>query len=222
MVIHLAGRFLPMEMTESSIKFIDKRHTYVSSQVEIGEGTIIYPNCHLEGKTKIGVNCTIEPGCLIRNCIIEDGVTIKAYCYLEDAIVRKEACVGPFAHLRPESDVGEGSKVGNFVEIKKSKLEKAVKISHLSYLGDAQIGEKVNIGCGFITCNYDGEKKYQTKIGAGSFIGSDSQAIAPVEIGKNCYVASGTTITRDTPDNSFTIARVKQLTKKNWSKKKKV
>ncbi|TDJ05728.1 MAG: hypothetical protein E2O68_05995 [Deltaproteobacteria bacterium] len=203
---------------ENGVKFIDKRHTYVAEGVELGPGTVIYPNCHLEGKTKIGKDVTLEPGSIIRDSIIEDQVTIKAYSYIEDSIIRKSATIGPFARVRPGSDLGEESKIGNFVEVKKSKLGNRVKVSHLSYVGDAEIGEDSNIGCGFITCNYDGKNKHKTLIGKKTFIGSDSQTVAPVEIGDNCFVASGTTITNDMPDGSFAISRGRQVTKEKLAK----
>jgi len=203
---------------ENDVKFIDKRHTYVAEGVELGPGTVIYPNCHLEGKTKIGKDVTLEPGSIIRDSIIEDQVTIKAYSYIEDSIIRKSATIGPFARVRPGSDLGEESKIGNFVEVKKSKLGNRVKVSHLSYVGDAEIGEDSNIGCGFITCNYDGKNKHKTLIGKKTFIGSDSQTVAPVEIGDNCFVASGTTITNDMPDGSFAISRGRQVTKEKLAK----
>ena len=203
---------------ENGVKFIDKRHTYVAEGVELGPGTVIYPNCHLEGKTKIGKDVTLEPGSIIRDSIIEDQVTIKAYSYIEDSIIRKSATIGPFARVRPGSDLGEESKIGNFVEVKKSKLGNRVKVSHLSYVGDAEIGEDSNIGCGFITCNYDGKNKHKTLIGKKTFIGSDSQTVAPVEIGDNCFVASGTTITNDMPDGSFAISRGRQVTKGKLAK----
>ena len=204
---------------EKGVKFIDRRHTYVGDDVELGPGTVIYPNCHIEGKTKIGKDVTLEPGSIIRDSIIEDQVTIKAYSYIEDSIIRKSAIVGPFARVRPGTDLGEETKIGNFVEVKKSKLDKGVKVSHLSYVGDAQIGEDTNIGCGFITCNYDGKNKHKTLIGKNTFVGSDTQTVAPVEIGDGCFIASGTTVTEDMPDNSWAISRGKQVTKKDLAEK---
>lgn len=180
---------------------------------EIGKGTIIEANVSIDATSKIGENAKIEQGVVIKNSQILDGAHIKAYSYLDGAIVHGKASIGPFAHLRPGADIGEDSKIGNFVEIKKSKLEKGVKVSHLSYVGDAFIGDEVNIGCGFITCNYDGANKHVTKIGKGSFIGSDSQTIAPVEIGEDCFVASGTTVTHSMANGAFAISRTKQVTK---------
>lgn len=199
-------------MLENGVILRDPRHVSIET-LEIGSGSIIHGNVTIDEKTKIGCNVIIEQGAIIKNSEIKDYAHIKAYSYLDGAIVHQRASIGPFAHLRPGADIGEESKIGNFVEIKKSKLDKGVKVSHLSYVGDAFIGEEVNIGCGFITCNYDGANKHITKIGKGSFIGSDSQTIAPVEIGENCFVASGTTVTHSMADGDFAISRSKQVTK---------
>jgi bifunctional UDP-N-acetylglucosamine pyrophosphorylase/glucosamine-1-phosphate N-acetyltransferase len=180
---------------------------------------VVYPNVFVEGKSTIGKNCVIEPGSIIRDSILEDEVEIKAYSHLENAVVRKAAGIGPYGRLRPGADVGSEAKIGNFVEVKKAVLDRGVKVSHLSYVGDAEIGENTNIGCGFITCNYDGAQKHKTKIGKNSFIGSDTQMIAPVELGEGCYVASGSTINQDMPAGSFGIARAKQVTKENMAKR---
>ena len=207
------------KLRDEGVRFIDLSHTYIDPSVEIGSGTVVYPNVFAEGKTVIGKNCVIEPGSIIRNSILEDEVEIKAYSHLEDSVVRKAADIGPYGRLRPGSDIGSHAKIGNFVEVKKSILEEGVKVSHLSYVGDAEIGENTNIGCGFITCNYDGAQKHKTKIGKNSFIGSDSQMIAPVELGDSCYVASGSTINQNMPGGSFAIARAKQVTKENMAKR---
>lgn len=205
-------------LRESGVRIIDPSHSYIYSE-NIGSGSIIFPNVHIDAATKIGMNVTIEPGCIINNSIIEDNVHLKAYTYLTDSTVRKGAKVGPMAQLRPGSDIGEGSKLGNFVEIKKSKIAKNSSVSHLSYVGDAEIGNDVNIGCGFITCNYDGANKHKTVIGDGSFIGSDCQMIAPINIGIEAYVGSGSTVNQDIPDGAFAIARARQTTKENMAKK---
>jgi bifunctional UDP-N-acetylglucosamine pyrophosphorylase/glucosamine-1-phosphate N-acetyltransferase len=206
------------ELRSNGVRFIDTKSTYVDS-LNVGQGTTIYPNVFIDEETIVGSNVIIEPGVILRNSTIEDGVHIKAYSHFENSIVRKDAVVGPYARLRPGTDVGEESKIGNFVEIKKSKLDKGVKVSHLSYVGDAEIGEESNIGCGFITCNYDGANKHKTIIGKGSFIGSDSQTVAPVNIGDNCFVASSSTVTNDMPDGSFAISRGKQTTKEGMAKR---
>ena len=207
------------ELSNLGVRFMSFRHTYLQYDVQVDRGSCLYPNVFIEGDSRIGKDVIIESGVVIKNCIIEEGARILAYSYLEGSIIRKNACVGPFARLRPGTEVGSFAKVGNFVEIKKAVLEKEVKVSHLSYVGDAHIGEKSNIGCGFITCNYDGIQKHQTKIGKESFIGSDSQTIAPVTIGDRCYIGSGSTIGRDVPDDSFAVARSRQVTKEGQAKR---
>ena len=204
---------------ENGVRFIDLSHSYVDIDVKIKAGTCIYPNVFLEGNTEIGADCIIEAGSIIRNSIIHDHVSIKAYSHLEDSVVRSHASIGPYGRLRPGADIGEESKIGNFVEIKKSKLSKGVKVSHLSYVGDADIGEDSNIGCGFVTCNYDGKNKHKTQIGKNCFIGSDSQTVAHVEIGDNCFVASGSTINQSMEEGSFAISRTRQVTKPGLAKK---
>ena len=206
-------------LLNGGVRFLSFRHTYLQYDVKVDSGSCLYPNVIIEGNSIIGKNTLIESGVVIKNCIIEEGARILANSYLEDSIVRRNASVGPFARLRPGSDVGISAKVGNFVEIKKAVLEKEVKVSHLSYVGDAHIGEKSNIGCGFITCNYDGMEKHQTKIGKESFVGSDSQTIAPVTIGDRCYIGSGSTINKDVPDDSFAVARSRQITMEGQAKR---
>ncbi len=207
-----------MTILKAGVQVMDPSHTFIST-TNVGVGSFIYPNVHIDSKSTIGKNVVIEPGCFIRNSIIEDGVHLKAYTYITDSIVRKNAKVGPMSQLRPGADIGESAKLGNFVEVKKSTIAKNSSVSHLSYLGDAQIGENVNIGCGFITCNFDGANKHMTIIGDGSFIGSDCQMVAPVTIGKEAYIGSGSTINKDVPDGAFAIARQRQVTKENMAKK---
>ena len=156
-------------------------------------------------------------GAQISSSILEDNTKVLAHSILEGATLRTKASVGPFARLRPGADIGSEAKIGNFVEIKKSVLDKGVKVSHLSYVGDAFIGEETNIGCGFITCNYDGVHKHVTKIGKNCFIGSDSQTVAPVEIGDDCFVASSSTITKNMPNGAFAISRTQQTTKEGMA-----
>lgn len=206
-------------LQESGVFILDRLHTHLDWEVTVEPEAVLHPNIYLYGKTKIAARVTIEPGVIIKSSIVEAGATIFAHSYLEDAIIRQKADIGPFARVRPGSDVGEKSKIGNFVELKKAKLEKGVKISHLSYVGDAFIGEETNIGCGFITCNYDGANKHVTKIGKGTFIGSDCQAVAPISIGDNAFVAAGTTITKDVPSDGFAIARAMIAVKENMAKR---
>ncbi len=207
-----------MELLQKGVRVIDPSHTFIST-TKIGVGSLLYPNVYIDSQSIIGKNVTIEPGCFIKNSTIEDGVHLKAYTYITDSIVRASAKVGPMSQLRPGSDIGEGSKLGNFVEVKKSVIAKNSSISHLSYVGDAEIGSNVNIGCGFITCNYDGANKHKTIIGDGAFIGSDCQMIAPIEIGESAYVGSGSTINQNVPSEAFAIARQRQVTKEGMAKK---
>lgn len=201
------------------VEFLNPSTVHLDHEVQIGVGSIIYPNVTLLGKTTIGKNVTVESGAFIKNSMVYDQAAILAHCYLEEAVVHAKATIGPMARLRPGADIGSESKIGNFVEVKKSKLAQGVKVSHLSYVGDAEIGENTNIGCGFITCNYDGVQKHKTKIGKNTFIGSDCQMVAPIEIGDDAFVAAGSTITKSVPDGGFGIARSQQLTKEGAAKR---
>lgn len=201
------------------VRFLNPEQVYIDSQVEVGVGSIIYPGCTLLGNTVIKKNVLIESNCFIKNTIISNDVEILASSYLEEAIVMDDATVGPMARLRPGSEIGPEAKIGNFVEVKKSKLARGSKVSHLSYIGDAEIGENTNIGCGFITCNYDGANKHKTKIGDNCFIGSDCQAVAPIEIGNDAFVAAGSTITKSLPSGSFGIARAQLVIKEGAARK---
>lgn len=207
------------ELRDSGVRFIDSFHSYIDSDVEIGEGTLIYPNTFISGRSIIGKNVIIEMGAQISNSIVDDNARVLAYSVLSGARLQSKASVGPFARLREGTDIGPEAKIGNFVEIKKTVIDRGVKISHLSYVGDAFIGEETNIGCGFITCNYDGANKHTTKIGKNCFIGSDSQTVAPVEIGDDCFVASSSTITKNMSTGSFAISRGHQVTKEDLAKK---
>jgi bifunctional UDP-N-acetylglucosamine pyrophosphorylase/glucosamine-1-phosphate N-acetyltransferase len=205
------------ELLENGVIIMDPKTTYVEETVEVGAGTTLFPNVFLRGKTKIGALVVVEPNCFIQDSTISDGAHIKANCYLNSCEIGLRAEIGPFAHLRPETSIGEDCKVGNFVEMKKVKFGRAAKASHLSYLGDAEIGEGTNIGCGTITCNYaTDKKKYVTKIGKNVFVGSDSQFVAPVTIGDDAVIGSGSTITKDVPPRALGVARAKQVIKENY------
>lgn len=206
------------ELMAAGVTLVDPASAYIDPDVTIGADTIIHPGVFLEGRTRIGANCEIHSGVRLVNTTVDDGAVIHNFCVMFDSHVAGGAQVGPFAHLRPDSHVGEKAKVGNFVELKKTTLGQGSKVSHLSYLGDSTIGEKVNIGAGTITCNYDGIAKHPTVIEDGAFIGSDSQLIAPVRIGKGAYVAAGSSITDDVPPESLAISRGKQLNKEGWTK----
>lgn len=205
---------------EKGITFIDSDSAFVYPDVRIGGDTIIYPNVYLEGKTRVGKGCVIYPNVHIIDSEIGDGVFIKDSTVIEGAIVRSKAVIGPFAHLRHGCDIGSESKIGNFVEVKKSVIGQGTKASHLSYIGDALIGKGVNIGAGTITCNYDGKEKRRTTIDDNVFIGSDTQLVAPVRIGKGAYVGAGSTITKDVPPMSLALSRTEQKHIEGWAIKK--
>jgi bifunctional UDP-N-acetylglucosamine pyrophosphorylase/glucosamine-1-phosphate N-acetyltransferase len=209
------------ELMAAGVTIVDPSATYIEAGVTIGADTTIQPNVYLEGSTTIGEGCEIHAGTRIVDSAIGNGVTILNHCVITSSRVRDHVRIGPFAHLRPDSTVEEQAHIGNFVELKKTTLGRGSKANHLAYLGDATIGEKVNVGAGTITCNYDGEKKYQTVIEDGAFIGSDTQLVAPVKVGRNSYVAAGSSITEDVPPGSLAIARGKQVNKEGWVGRKK-
>jgi bifunctional UDP-N-acetylglucosamine pyrophosphorylase/glucosamine-1-phosphate N-acetyltransferase len=205
------------------VTMIDPQTTYISPQAGLGTDVVLYPQVHIEGKSVIGKGTTIGVGAIVRDSQIGGGATIKSYSIIEESRVDDGAVVGPFARIRPESHLKKGSRVGSFVELKKTILGEKSKANHLTYLGDAEIGKEVNVGCGVITCNYDGNLRYdgkaKTKIGDHSFIGSDVQLVAPVTLKEGAYVASGSTVTEDVPKDSLVISRVPQVTKKGYMKK---
>lgn len=192
----------------------------IDSEVEIGADTVIEPFVQLVGKTKIGSDCRIRSYSVITNCELGEGVLIRPGCMLEDSVVRSRAELGPYTHLRPGSDIGEEAHVGNFVETKKTRLGRGSKANHLTYLGDCEVGEKVNIGAGTITCNYDGTVKSKTIIEDGAFIGSDATLVAPLRIGKGAYVGAASCVTEDVPDDALALARGRQVNKEGWAAKR--
>jgi bifunctional UDP-N-acetylglucosamine pyrophosphorylase/glucosamine-1-phosphate N-acetyltransferase len=210
------------ELMAAGVTIEDPATTYVDRDVAVGADTVIHPGVSLEGHTTIGSGCEIHSGARIVDSQIADRVTVFNHCVITGSRVAEDARVGPFAHLRNEADVRDGARVGNFVELKKTVLGSGSKASHLAYLGDATIGERVNIGAGVITCNYDGVKKNQTVIENGAFVGSDSQLIAPVTIGEGAYVGSGSTVRQDVPAGSLAVSAGKQRNLEGWVEKKKV
>lgn len=198
----------------------DPATTYVDDDVVIGEDTVLGPNVLLEGHTRVGRGCRIGPGSHLTNAMLSDNVTVRDRSLIVDSTIEAGAVIGPFAHIRPQSIVGENAHVGNFVELKKTRLGRGSKANHLAYLGDATIGDRVNIGAGTITCNYDGVAKHPTVIEDEVFIGSDSQLIAPVRVGRGAYVAAGSSITADVPADSLAIARGRQENKPDWATKR--
>jgi bifunctional UDP-N-acetylglucosamine pyrophosphorylase/glucosamine-1-phosphate N-acetyltransferase len=199
----------------------DPATTYVDPDVTVGADTVIHPGVSLEGRTSIGGGCEIHSGVRIVDSQLGDRVTVNDHCVITDSSLSAEAVVGPFAHLRAGALVGEGARVGNFVELKKTTLGPGSKAMHLAYLGDAAIGSKVNIGAGTITCNFDGVSKHPTTIEDGAFIGSDSQLVAPITVGKGAYVGSGTTVRESVPAGALAVSAGKQRNIEGWADKKK-
>ena len=216
----LRGR-INRDLMLSGVTMIDPQAVYIDRGVRIGRDSVVHPGAVIKGETVIGERCEIGEGTLIRSSTLADGVVVKAGSVLEESQVGPEAAIGPMAHLRPGTELSAHVKIGNFVETKKAFMGEGSKASHLTYLGDATIGRDVNIGCGTITCNYDGVKKHKTVIEDGVFVGSDVQLVAPVSIGKNSLIAAGTTVTKDVPPDSLAIARSPQVNKEGWTLRKK-
>jgi bifunctional UDP-N-acetylglucosamine pyrophosphorylase / glucosamine-1-phosphate N-acetyltransferase len=209
-----------LQLMRDGVVVLDPKTTYIEADVQIGAGTVLYPNVYLRGKTKIGSMAVVESGVMISSSQLGDGVVIKAGCYLDQAQVGPLSSVGPYAHLRPGTELGQECKVGNFVEMKKVQFGDRSKASHLTYLGDAEVGTDTNIGCGTITCNYAVDhKKYKTKIGNHVFVGSDTQLVAPIQVGDYAVIGSGSTITKDVPERALAVARGKQFIKENYVSK---
>ncbi|WP_238883676.1 bifunctional UDP-N-acetylglucosamine diphosphorylase/glucosamine-1-phosphate N-acetyltransferase GlmU [Clostridium sp. YIM B02551] len=204
---------------ENGVTIIDPRSTYIGIDVTIGQDTIIYPGNVIEGNTEIGIDCMLYPNSRISNSKIGDNVEIQSSVIL-DSKVGGNTTVGPFAYIRPESVIGEKVRIGDFVEIKKSTIGNNTKVSHLTYIGDAEVGESCNFGCGTVVVNYDGKNKHKTKIGNNSFIGCNTNLVSPVEVKDNTYIAAGSTITKEVPEGSLAIARAKQTNIEGWVNKK--
>lgn len=205
---------------ENGVTLIDPNATYIGADVEIGNDTIIYPNNIIEGKSVIGSGVTLYQNSRILDSVIHDDVTITSSVILSSQIGRKTT-VGPFAYIRPDSVIGEEVKIGDFVEIKKSTIGNGTKVSHLTYIGDAEVGSHVNFGCGTVVVNYDGKNKFKTIVEDNAFIGCNTNLIAPVTVHKGAFTAAGSTITDDVPDEGLGIARAKQVNKEGWVKKRK-
>jgi bifunctional UDP-N-acetylglucosamine pyrophosphorylase/glucosamine-1-phosphate N-acetyltransferase len=201
----------------NGVTIIDPQSTYVHAGVQVGCDTVLHPNTHLLGQTVVGEDCEIWPNTVIRDSRLEDGVTIFPSCVITGSTIAEGSHVGPFAHLRPESALGKRVRLGNFVEVKKSSLGDDSKASHLSYIGDVVMGKDVNVGAGFIACNYDGEGKHETIIEDGVFIGSDSQIIAPLRIGRGAYIATGTTVRKEVPPHALVYNTKDQVHRKDWA-----
>ena len=195
---------------EQGVTFILPETCYLDTEVTIGMDTIVEPSVQLCGPTRIGEGCRIGRGTIIESSVVENGAEIRPYSVIEESVIHSHAMIGPFAHLRPGSEIGKTARVGNFVEVKKSKLAPGVKASHLTYLGDTTIGANTNIGAGTITCNYDGVKKHPTHIGEKVFVGSNTALVAPVEVGDGAIIAAGSTITKKVPPKTLAVGRARQ------------
>ena len=208
-----------MDLMLSGVTIIDPRTAYVDKTVEIGKDTIVHPNCMLQGKTKIGERCVIESNARIVDSLIGNEVLVRTNSVITESKIDDGASIGPFAHLRPLTEIKTKAKIGNFVEVKKSVIGRGTKANHLTYIGDSLVGEEANIGAGTIVCNYDGFEKHQTIIGDRAFVGSNVELVAPVKVGSRSSIGAGTTVTKDVPEGALAISRVRQKNIKGWSKK---
>lgn len=219
-----AGKALRMrkerELMENGVTIIDPNMTFIDTDVVIGQDTIIHPNTYLEGKTVIGANCEVGPDVRLVNMVVGNNVQVQ-FSYCHDATIDNDVTIGPYVHVRPGSKISDRVKIGNFVEIKNSTIGKGTKLPHLQYIGDSDVGENVNIGCGSVTCNYDGKNKHRTKIEDNAFIGCNTNLVAPVTVGEGAYTAAGSTITKDVPKNNLAVARARQTNIADWKDKRK-
>src|SRR5439155_1268749 len=212
----LRRRILDRLMTDG-VTIVDPASTYIDDTVTIGPDTTIHPQVVLEGATAIGTECAIASGCHLTSSRLGDRVILKPYCVLTESVVDDGAVLGPFCHLRPKSHVGAGAEIGNFIELKKARVGRRTKAHHVGYLGDAIIGDHVNIGAGTIFVNYDGVAKHQTTVGDGAFVGSNSSLVAPLTIGEGAYIAAGSVITKDVPADALVLERSPQVVKEGWA-----
>lgn len=204
------------KLLESGVTIFDKKRIDIRGELKAGQDCMIDVNCIFDGTVELGDNVNIGAGCILNNVKIGSDVTIKAYSIIENSVIANGAQIGPYARLRPGTELLEGSHVGNFVEIKNSKIGVGSKVNHLTYIGDSEIGSKVNVGAGTVTCNYDGKNKFKTVIGDNVFVGSGSMLVAPVNIGSGALIAAGSVITKDAVENELTVARAKQITIAGW------
>jgi len=195
----------------------DPDRVYVGSGAKVGARTVLLPGTFLRGDCQIGDDCRIGPDSWVEDSKVEDGSRVW-YSVLESARVRTGSTVGPYAHLRPGADVGPEARIGNYVEVKAARVGRGTKIGHLAYVGDAEVGDEVNVGAGAITCNFDGEKKPRTVIEDGAFIGTNASLVAPIRIGKEAYVGAGSTLTEDVPDRALALGRARQVVKEGWKR----
>jgi bifunctional UDP-N-acetylglucosamine pyrophosphorylase/glucosamine-1-phosphate N-acetyltransferase len=201
----------------AGVTVVDPAVTYVDTTVTIGRDTVLHPSVRLAGHTAVGEGCVIGTGSQITDTVLGDRVTLLPYCVVDGSRVEADATLGPFARLRRGTLVDRGAEIGNFIEIKKATIGRRVKVHHVGYIGDATVGEGTNIGAGVITCNYDGERKHETRIGARAFVGTNASLVAPVVIGDDAYVGAGSVITKDVPPGALAVERAPQVVKEGWT-----
>ena len=206
------------KLARQGVIFIDSNTTYIDPRAEIGAGTVVLPNTIVRGASVVGEHCELGPNTMIRDCTVGDYTTINA-SQINESTIGSHTTVGPFAYVRPNCSVGDHCRIGDFVELKNSSLDEGTKVSHLTYVGDSDVGKRVNFGCGTVTTNYDGVKKYRCTIGDDVFLGCNTNLIAPVEIGEGAYTAAGSTVTEDVPAGALAVARARQENKPGWVKK---
>lgn len=208
------------ELMDAGVTIIDPNSTFIDVDVQIGQDTVIYPNTYIEGKTTIGEDCTIGPNIRFADMKIGNKVTAQ-FSYCHEAEICDGVTLGPYVHIRPGTTIGANVKIGNFVEVKNSDVGEGSKLPHLQYIGDSDVGKGVNIGCGTVTCNYDGKKKYRTTIGDNAFVGCNTNLVAPVKVGEGAYIGAGSTITKDVPKDNLAVARARQTNIEVWNDKRK-
>jgi len=204
-------------LMEAGVTIVDPATTYVDDTVTIGPDTTVHPQTVLEAATVIGSGCVIGAGCHVTGSRLADRVTLRPYSMIEEAVIEEDATLGPFCHLRPGCHIGAAAEIGNFAELKKSRVGRKTKIHHVSYTGDATLGDRVNIGAGMITCNYDGQRKHRTVVGDDAFVGTNTSLVAPVTIGPGAYVAAGSVVTKDVPPGALAVERSAQVVKDGWA-----
>ncbi|MCI8423851.1 MAG: UDP-N-acetylglucosamine diphosphorylase [Lawsonibacter sp.] len=205
-----------VQLLEAGVKMMDPAAVYVEASVTVEGGTLLLPGTILRGETVIGPNCLIGPNVMLTDCLVEEGCTINA-SQCECSRIERGCQIGPYAHIRPHCVVGEGSKIGAFVQLKNCTLGAGTKMAHLTYVGDSDVGDHCNFGCGTVTCNYDGFQKFRTTIGSRVFVGCNTNFVPPVTVGDGAYIAAGTTVTEDVPVNAMAIGRSRQQVKENWA-----
>ena len=204
------------QLLQAGVEMLDPLAVYVEPDVEVGAGTLLLPGTILRGNTRVGTNCQLGPNVMLTDCRVGDGTTINA-SQCEDSQIEDGCEIGPYTHIRPHCVVGRGSKIGAFVQLKNCNLGAGTKMAHLTYVGDSDVGEQCNFGCGTVTCNYDGFQKSRTTIGDHVFVGCNTNFVPPVSVGDGAYIAAGTTVTQDIPADAMAIGRTRQQNREGWA-----